>query len=81
MSVHECACMSVQRWRGLVTIRAVAKTVVKTVVKAVVKAVVAVFVCIIYEARIQASGAFDVSDLTKRQRWRGLVTIRAEKSA
>ena len=43
MSVHECACMSVQRWRGLVTIRAVAKTVVKTVVKAVVKAVVTVF--------------------------------------
>ena len=41
MSVHECACMSVQRWRGLVTIRAVAKAVVKTVVKAVVKAVVA----------------------------------------
>ena len=33
--------MSVQRWRGLVTIRAVAKAVVKTVLKAVVKAVVA----------------------------------------
>ena len=59
MSVHECACMSVQRWRGLVTIRAVAKAVVKTVVKAVVKAVVAaLLLCIIYEARIQASGAF-----------------------
>ena len=42
MSVHECACMSVQPWRGLATMRAVAKAVVKTVVNAVVNAVVTV---------------------------------------